>query len=183
MTKRQRGRGRRPNNNNNNPNRSLDSNGPDVRVRGSAQTIYDKYITLARDAKISGSRVKAENYLQHAEHYLRIVQEQQAKAQAHLEQQQARQKAHQKNMQKNAEAAEKNREDNNKSRSSRPSNGHKDSEETSSIEAKPANNGAVNDAAQNTADIEKPKPRSRRRKPVDKPVTETAQSAETPAAE
>ncbi len=77
MSRRPRGRGRKPqhNKNNNNPNRALDSNGPDVRVRGSAKTIYDKYMSLAHDASVSGRRVKAESYLQHAEHYLRIVQE------------------------------------------------------------------------------------------------------------
>jgi len=78
MSRRPRGRGRKPQHNNNkgnNPNRALDSNGPDVRVRGSAKTIYDKYMSLAHDANVSGRRVKAESYLQHAEHYLRIVQD------------------------------------------------------------------------------------------------------------
>ncbi len=56
-----------------NPNRALDSNGPDVRIRGTAQQIYDKYLALARDAQSSGDRVKAENYLQHAEHYFRVL--------------------------------------------------------------------------------------------------------------
>lgn len=56
-----------------NPNRALDSNGPDVRIRGTAQQIYDKYQALARDATSSGDRVKAENYLQHAEHYFRVL--------------------------------------------------------------------------------------------------------------
>ncbi len=56
-----------------NPNRALDSNGPDVRIRGTAQQIYDKYQALARDAQSSGDRVKAENYLQHAEHYFRVL--------------------------------------------------------------------------------------------------------------
>lgn len=56
-----------------NPNRALDSNGPDVRIRGTAQQIYDKYQALARDASSSGDRVKAENYLQHAEHYFRVL--------------------------------------------------------------------------------------------------------------
>jgi len=70
--KRQRGRSRR-NNNHNNSNRSMESSGPDVKVRGTAKQIFDKYETLARDAASSGSRVKAENYRQHAEHYLRIV--------------------------------------------------------------------------------------------------------------
>jgi hypothetical protein len=79
--KRQRGRNRNKNNrnnNHNNHNRSMDSQGPDVKVRGNAATIYEKYTTLARDAKMSGSRVKAENYLQHAEHYLRLMNEQEA---------------------------------------------------------------------------------------------------------
>lgn len=56
-----------------NPNRALDSNGPDVRIRGTAQQIYDKYLALARDASSSGDRVKAENYFQHAEHYFRVL--------------------------------------------------------------------------------------------------------------
>ena len=56
-----------------NINRALDSNGPDVRIRGTANQIYDKYLALARDASSSGDRVKAENYLQHAEHYFRLI--------------------------------------------------------------------------------------------------------------
>ena len=53
--------------------RSYESNGPDVKIRGSAQQIAEKYLTLARDAQSSGDRVMAENYLQHAEHYNRII--------------------------------------------------------------------------------------------------------------
>ena len=88
MSRRPRGRGRKPQHNKNpNPNKSLDSNGPDVRVRGSAKTIYDKYISLARDASASGQRVKAQNLLQHAEHYFRIVKEMQEAAEARAEQQ------------------------------------------------------------------------------------------------
>ena len=67
---RMRGRGRKG------PNplsRSYESNGPDVKIRGTAQHIAEKYLTLARDASASGDRVMAENYLQHAEHYGRIV--------------------------------------------------------------------------------------------------------------
>lgn len=56
-----------------NPNRALDSNGPEVRIRGTANQIYDKYIALARDASSSGDRIKAESYLQHAEHYFRMI--------------------------------------------------------------------------------------------------------------
>jgi hypothetical protein len=65
-----------------NINRALDSNGPDVRIRGTANQIYDKYLALARDANSSGDRVKAENYLQHAEHYFRIIKALQPQANA-----------------------------------------------------------------------------------------------------
>jgi hypothetical protein len=70
------------NNNNNNSNnrkgqnpltRTYDSSGPDVKIRGTAQHIAEKYMALARDASSSGDRVMAENYLQHAEHYNRII--------------------------------------------------------------------------------------------------------------
>jgi hypothetical protein len=72
-------RGRNNNNNNNNrkgPNplsRSYESNGPDVKIRGTAAHIADKYVQLARDSTSSGDPISAENYLQHAEHYYRIV--------------------------------------------------------------------------------------------------------------
>ncbi|WP_336288141.1 MULTISPECIES: DUF4167 domain-containing protein [unclassified Bartonella] len=74
-------RGRNNNNGNNNNNRrspnplsrNYESSGPDVKIRGNAQQIADKYISLARDAQGAGDRVMSENYLQHAEHYLRII--------------------------------------------------------------------------------------------------------------
>ena len=53
--------------------RSFESNGPDVKIRGTPAHIAEKYIALARDAQSSGDPVLAENYLQHAEHYNRIV--------------------------------------------------------------------------------------------------------------
>lgn len=82
--KRQRGRGRHNKppghhhnhhnqHNNNNPNRSFESTGPDVKVRGPAAQIYEKYQQLARDAHGAGDRVMAESYLQHAEHYFRLL--------------------------------------------------------------------------------------------------------------
>ncbi len=75
MMKRSRGRGRRPQNS---ANRSYDSNGPDVRVRGTASQVYEKYQNLTRDATTSGDRIMAENYQQHGEHYYRILMSQQA---------------------------------------------------------------------------------------------------------
>ncbi|MGH2341309.1 DUF4167 domain-containing protein [Segnochrobactraceae bacterium EtOH-i3] len=53
--------------------RTYESNGPDVKVRGTALHIAEKYVQLARDAQSSGDTVMAENYFQHAEHYYRIV--------------------------------------------------------------------------------------------------------------
>ena len=53
--------------------RSYESNGPDVKIRGTAAHIAEKYMSLARDALASGDLVAAESYLQHAEHYNRII--------------------------------------------------------------------------------------------------------------
>src|ERR1700761_6622706 len=75
-----------------NPNRTFDSSGPEVKIRGSAAHVYEKYLQLARDANSSGDRVTAENYLQHAEHYFRIMAAQQAQ-QAQYAAQQAAQNA------------------------------------------------------------------------------------------
>ena len=74
-----RGRGRNNNNrkgggHHHNPlARSFESNGPDVKIRGTPAHIAEKYMALARDAQTSGDPVLAENYLQHAEHYSRII--------------------------------------------------------------------------------------------------------------
>jgi hypothetical protein len=73
-----------------NPNRTFDSSGPEVKIRGAASHVYEKYLQLARDANSSGDRVMAENYLQHAEHYFRIMAAQQAQ-QAQIQAQQAAQ--------------------------------------------------------------------------------------------
>jgi len=65
--------------------RTYESNGPDVKIRGTAQHITEKYLQLARDAQASGDTVVAENYLQHAEHYYRIIASAQAaQAQAQM---------------------------------------------------------------------------------------------------
>ena len=70
-----RGRGRGGNRRSGTPNRNhtFDSNGPDVRIRGNAHQVHEKYLNLARDASTSGDRVLAESYFQHAEHYYRIL--------------------------------------------------------------------------------------------------------------
>jgi len=62
--------------------RNFESSGPDVKIRGTAAQIAEKYMLLARDASSSSDTVMAENYLQHAEHYNRIIMAAQAQAQA-----------------------------------------------------------------------------------------------------
>lgn len=84
--KRMRGRGHRPGGNGGNGgmirhqsgtplnrNHVFDSNGPDLRLRGTAQQLYEKYLQLGRDATSASDRVMAESYFQHAEHYFRIL--------------------------------------------------------------------------------------------------------------
>ncbi len=56
-----------------NRNHVFDSSGPDLRVRGTAQQLFERYLQLGRDASSSGDRVMAESYFQHAEHYFRIL--------------------------------------------------------------------------------------------------------------
>ena len=70
QNRRGRGRGRKPQN----PlARNFESNGPDVKIRGTAAHIAEKYMSLARDALASGDMIAAEGYFQHAEHYNRII--------------------------------------------------------------------------------------------------------------
>src|SRR6516225_5102832 len=65
-----------PHNPNRPPNRNqmFDSSGPDVRVRGNAHQVFDKYQALAREAAASGDRIQAEAYWQYADHYYRLIQ-------------------------------------------------------------------------------------------------------------
>lgn len=70
-------------------NRVFDSSGPDGKVRGTPQQIIDKYNQLHRDAQLSGDRVNAENFAQHAEHYLRMLAEAQREVEAKREEQEA----------------------------------------------------------------------------------------------
>lgn len=77
--RRSRGRGpRRPHNGGGggggNPRQqTFDSNGPDIRIRGNAYQVLEKYLAMARDATSAGDRIAAENFYQHAEHYYRII--------------------------------------------------------------------------------------------------------------
>ncbi len=52
---------------------TFDSNGPNVKIRGNAYQVFERYVALAREAATSGDRIAAENLYQHAEHYFRIM--------------------------------------------------------------------------------------------------------------
>jgi hypothetical protein len=73
QNKRMRGRNQHHRKNQNPMSRVYESNGPDVKIRGTPSHIAEKYVQLARDAQSSGDPVSAENYYQHAEHYFRLI--------------------------------------------------------------------------------------------------------------
>ena len=72
-SKRNRGRGGNRRSGPPSRNHTFDSNGPDIRIRGNAHQVHEKYINLAREASTNGEAVLAESYFQHAEHYYRIL--------------------------------------------------------------------------------------------------------------
>ena len=84
---RSKGNRNRPSSLGNVVNRVFDSSGPEGKVRGTPQQIIDKYNQLARDAQLGNDRVAAENFQQHAEHYLRMLSEAQREMDARREQQ------------------------------------------------------------------------------------------------
>jgi hypothetical protein len=92
QNKRMRGRNRKGGGHHQNPlSRMYESSGPDVKIRGTASHVAEKYLQLARDAQSSGDPVAAENYYQHAEHYFRLIaaaQEQFRQSQPYYQQQQ-----------------------------------------------------------------------------------------------
>src|SRR5215471_19103632 len=90
QNKRMRGRNRKGGHHQNPLSRMYESNGPDVKIRGTASHIAEKYLRLARDAQSSGDPIAAENYYQHAEHYFRLIaaaQEQFRQSQPYYQQQ------------------------------------------------------------------------------------------------
>ena len=176
-------RSRNKNNNNNNRrqnpgnviNRVFDSSGPEGRVRGTPQQIIDKYQSLASDAILSGDRIAHENFLQHSEHYSRLLVTAQREMDAKKE---AQQQQHQQ-QQKQAVAAPQ----------------QPDNNEQPVIEAAPNQEvfPGQNDASAlvdtpesgliETPETAAPKKNQRRRAPKPKPVQEQPATPEQPAAQ
>ena len=194
--KRSRGRGRRSGGGNN-PNKHFESNGPDVKIRGSAQQILDKYLQYARDAQSSGDRVNAENYLQHAEHYYRVLAAMQPKDKPRDQQQDQKsgeQKAEdgaEKTSADGEQSAENSSESGKNQRNGsdkgergrrRRSNRNRDQadqdtqvEDTAEANAKPADAASSDDAPSDASEIaaeDAPKPKPRRRAPRKPKVVE-----------
>ena len=156
---RSRGRGRKPQN----PmSRNFESNGPDVKIRGNAAHIAEKYTTLARDCLSNGDRVIAENYLQHAEHYNRIVAAAQLQSEARA-----------------AEIAEKKQAEAENNESSEASG------ETQNEDATAKSNGSTvsNDTAIETAPAPKERKNSRNRRPRKQPAIEASHDGGVKATE
>jgi hypothetical protein len=175
--KRQRGRNRN-NNNRNNQNRALDSNGPDVKVRGTASTIYEKYTTLARDAASSGNRVKAESYRQHAEHYLRVMNVQEAAKQEAREKAEAERAAR-----GETESDDDDGNDNRRNNRNRNQNNRRRNQNNADGEGTPENSDAAPEGLEEvTPVVEKPKSRRKVVKPKNEGGSETAEAEteETP---
>lgn len=169
QNKRSRGRNNNNNRKNSNPlTRSYESNGPDVRVRGNAAHVAEKYMQMARDANSAGDSVAAENYLQHAEHYFRII----SAAQAQQAQQQAQQVQQQAQIQQGQRQQE-NRDD--KSGDAQPNSGSKSAEVAATGEAAaPENTQNPNMPGDGAADQGQQKPQRtvRERRPRRRPVAE-----------
>jgi hypothetical protein len=199
---RSRSRGRNNNNRNNNNNnrnqlnRSMESNGPDVRIRGTAAHIAEKYTTLARDAQTSGDTVAAESYWQFAEHYNRLIaiaQAAQAEEQAKRDEERAKRDA------ERAERGESNDDgdgDDNRNRGrgrgrARQRNQEDGDGENTSSDPAEAPQPVLEEASAKSDDVEaeagedKPsKPRrasARPRKKVEKPTEDSAAEGELPA--
>jgi len=156
----------------------MDSQGPGVKVRGNASTIYEKYTALARDAKMGGSRVNAENLLQHAEHYLRLMNEQEAQKRIAQE---AREKADAERAARRAERGETDGEDdgddnrNSRRNNNRNHNNRRNRDDNHSSDTKP-DKPAELDVVEPQA--EAPKAKAKKVKKVDK--VEAADGEEAP---
>ncbi|MCH2094234.1 MAG: DUF4167 domain-containing protein [Rhodobacteraceae bacterium] len=167
-------------------NRVFDSSGPEGKVRGTPQQIIDKYNQLARDAQLSNDRVAAENFQQHAEHYLRLLSEAQREQEARREQQERENRERQ--AQRDRERAERDaaREAAQQSTAAEQP-ALKDPAETPQpdvVELEAANDesGLVDTPESKTEPPAKPKPARKPRKPRAKKTEEPVAKDEAPAA-
>jgi len=180
---RNKGGNRRPNNNNANiVNRVFDSAGPEGKVRGTPQQIVEKYSQLARDAQLSGDRVAAESFMQHSEHYTRMLadaQREQADRQAEQAARQAEQAARQ------AEQAERQAEQNRQRNAERAQQQASEAplDDLAGAPQPEATEAQLVETPENTAPKRKSRPRTRKPASVTNDETPTSTPTSTPAAE
>lgn len=174
-------RSRNKNNRNNRPsgnivNRVFDSSGPEGKVRGTPQQIIDKYNQLARDAQLANDRVAAENFQQHAEHYLRLLsvaqREQDAKREEQERQNRERQAERDRERQERMERQERESGGNQQAQSADPA----DAPQPDVIDPVGGDNGLVETPEAKSE--EKPKARKPRRKPAQRKPKEASQAEE-----
>lgn len=161
--------------------RTYDSSGPDVKVRGTAQHIAEKYMSLARDAQGSGDRVMAENYLQHAEHYNRIIAAAQAQMQERYQQRDDRSDNNSDDNDDNTAGKNNNQQNNQDSRNSKRDNAPKKQDQSVDADGpQPEIEGTPAEVAAEASDgqpVEKPR-RSRRTSTTPRPRRTKRASAE-----
>ena len=168
-------------------NRVFDSSGPEGKVRGTPQQIIDKYNQLARDAQLGNDRVAAENFQQHAEHYLRLLSEAQREMDARREEQERQNRERQ--AERDRERAE--RQERDAARQADPAEAPQpdvldisadvETPESSLVET-PESKGAVSEVADRK---EKParRPRTRKPKPAESDQTTSGNGDAPEAAE
>ncbi|NOR31636.1 MAG: DUF4167 domain-containing protein [Sulfitobacter sp.] len=154
-------RNRQPQGGGNVVNRVFDSSGPEGKVRGTPQQVIEKYNQLARDAQLSNDRVAAENFQQHAEHYLRMLSEAQREMDQRREEQERQQRERQEEQerQNRERQAERDRE-----RAERQEREAANGGPSNEAEAEAGNQGAAhgNDQPQPTQDTADQQPKRRR---------------------
>ncbi|WP_373356894.1 DUF4167 domain-containing protein [Pseudoroseicyclus sp. CXY001] len=150
-------------------NRVFDSSGPDGKVRGTPQQIIDKYTQLHRDAQLAGDRVDAENYAQHAEHYLRML----AEAQREMEKSREKQEKEQRDRQ-----AERDRERSERLRAQEDASNGEGGDDNGNDEGdQPSSDSGLVETPEESAQAAPKRPRRRRT-----PKAEQQGDSDTPAA-
>ena len=190
-------RNRQPQSGGNVVNRVFDSSGPEGKVRGTPQQVIEKYNQLARDAHLSNDRVAAENFQQHAEHYLRLLSEAQREIDQRRDEQERQNRERQaerdreRTERQERDGHQNNNQNNNQGENTQPSSDNDQPHVEAPQRQKPEPEEPVQlpdfltggPAEEDSGLVEtpesKPKPkRAPRRKPKPKPKAETAQSAE-----
>ena len=167
-------------------NRVFDSSGPEGKVRGTPQQIIDKYNQLTRDAQLSNDRVAAENFQQHAEHYLRMLAEAMREQQERQQQQQDRQNQQRGNDQQGNDGQDRN-DGNQPQQQPHQQRGQRDDGDEPARQNRPRSSDVIDVADDSPSLVETPennapKPRRTRRKPPSEVKNEQPETEAQPGA-